>query len=539
MLGFGRFSSKISRHRASVGAPSHWVFFAATIALFFWVLFFLFPVAAVIVRAGKSGPWDPVVGAVAWVTLKQAVLSLLLSLALGVPIGLAMASILPRDSWPAAWVRALLGAPFGVPTVVAGLVGLQWMGRNGWLARAGLPGVWAYSLAGVIAVHVLYNAPWVALVTAQGRWAVPVRELEVIKGIGGSAWARFRLAVLPRLSSRLAATALQVYCLCCLSFGLVWVLGGGPPVQTLEVLLNSRLRSSDLDFGSAAWAGTLQFGMTALPAGLAALWERKRRRRTQEVTEEAPRLEVSTPVEVRKRTSWLGWAALGVAGFPLLPWVVFILGASGKIWRDSSFLLGLLSAVGTSLGLSISSAALTLVWVGLAHLGGRAHPRAHWILGLLQALPAGVSSLVLALGVALAFGQWLDPFAGAWVWVVVIQAVVALPWAYRALGPVLEKVSIRELEAARSGGASPVRAYYWVEWPRIRGSVRGVGMAVAALGLGELGAAGFFLGEGQAPLAVWVSRYFSQYRFEEAHAVGACLTVLALGGLLAARGRSA
>ena len=148
------------------------------------------------------------------------------------------------------------------------------------------------------------------------------------------------------------------------------------------------------------------------------------------------------------------------------------------------------------------------------------------------------SSAVSSTGAALAFGRWVDPFEGAWVWVVVIQTVVALPWAYRALGPVLEKASLRELEAVRSGGASAVQAYLWVEWPRIRGSVRGVGMAVAALGLGELGAAGFFLGEGQAPLAVWVSRYFSQYRFEEAHAVGACLTVLALGGLLAARGRS-
>jgi len=537
MLGFGRSKSNLPGPRSGVGAPRTGAFVAAFFALLLWILFFATPVAAVLFRAGNSGPWDPVVGAVAWVTLRQALLSLTFSLAFGVPLGLVVAWLLPRDSRSAAWARSSLAAPFGVPTVVAGLVGLQWMGKNGWLAQAGLPGVWAYSLAGVIAVHVLYNAPWIALVTAQGRWAVPVRELEVIRNIGGGAWARFRLAVLPRLSSRLFATALQVYCLCCLSFGLVLVLGGGPPVQTLEVLLDSRLRGSDLNWGSAAWTGTFQFGMTALPALIGSIWEKRRRSATQEVTEEGSGRSGVGALEV-SRKRWLGGLVLALTAIPLLPWFIFVLGALGDVWRDADFLFGLARAAGTSITLSLASAVLTLLWVGLAHLGGRSHPRVHWILALMQGLPAGVSSLVLALGAALAFGRWVDPFEGAWVWVVVIQTVVALPWAYRALGPVLEKASLRELEAVRSAGASAVQAYLWVEWPRIRGSVRGVGMAVAALGLGELGAAGFFLGEGQAPLAVWVSRYFSQYRFEEAHAVGACLTVLALGGLFAARGRS-
>ena len=140
MLGFGRSNSNLPGHDSGVGASRTGAFFAAIFALLLWILFFATPVAAVLFRAGSSGPWDPVVGAVAWVTLQQALLSLTLSLALGVPLGLAVAQFLPRDSRTAAWTRSSLAAPFGVPTVVAGLVGLQWMGQNGWLARAGSTG---------------------------------------------------------------------------------------------------------------------------------------------------------------------------------------------------------------------------------------------------------------------------------------------------------------------------------------------------------------------------------------------------------------
>jgi len=46
-----------------------------------------------------------------------------------------------------------------------------------------------------------------------------------------------------------------VIAVCAMSFALVLILGGGPPVQTLEVALYSRLRYGTVDLPGAAACG--------------------------------------------------------------------------------------------------------------------------------------------------------------------------------------------------------------------------------------------------------------------------------------------
>jgi thiamine transport system permease protein len=77
-------------------------------------------------------------------------------------------------------------------------------------------------------------------------------------------------------------------------------------------------------------------------------------------------------------------------------------------------------------------------------------------------------------------------------------------------------------------GASPVSAFWAVEWPRWREPIIRVLSVSAASSLGELGAVSLFYSEKLIPLPLFISRLMQQYRFGDAQGVSALLFVLCL-----------
>jgi ABC-type Fe3+ transport system permease subunit len=147
-------------------------------------------------------------------------------------------------------------------------------------------------------------------------------------------------------------------------------------------------------------------------------------------------------------------------------------------------------------------------------------------LSLLHQIPGGMSILVLGLGYWLSYGYWVDPFDGAVLFVVALQATLFVPFALRVLAPISQSMQIRELEAAMTLGAGPIRGFWMVEWPRWKEPVTRVLSLSAALALGELGAVSLFYSEKWISLPLLVSRWMQQYRFEDAQGVSALLLVL-------------
>ena len=189
---------------------------------------------------------------------------------------------------------------------------------------------------------------------------------------------------------------------------------------------------------------------------------------------------------------------------------------------------GLLPALWVSLRLALAVGLVSMVSALAALLVARRDGR--WV-AVLMALPGGVSVLVLGLGVWLAYGRWLDPFEGSWLAMILLQSVLFFPFAFRTLWPLALRVQRRQLEAALVLGASPVRAFLWVEWPRWRGSVLGALAVVLAGSLGEVAAVSLFYSEKLVPLPLLVQRWMGQYRFDEAQALAALLLLLSAGTL--------
>lgn len=484
--------------------------------LLFWCLGVAVPLAALLSRVslgfgglggqGGLGFWDPDVRSVAWLTARQAFASTLISAVIGLPLGLATAQASRRV---ARWLDTLLLLPQGVPTVVAATAWVAWLGRSGVLARLEL----GYSLRAVILAHVFYNAPWVALLVAQARRTIPRSQLDAAATLGAGAWARLRYIEWPDLRWALGAAAAQVLAVCSMSFALVLILGGGPPVETLETALYSRLRGGSLDLSGAAACAAWEILLTIAPWALV-LALRSRRK--------SPPGQAMLATAGRDRLA--AGAALAAAAFFFLPYLAVFAGGGVAPWFSGEFWGEALGPLRLSLAIAALASVGALLAATLATVATSFAP-SRWkaLVGSGLALPSGLSVLVLGLGGWLAYGSLIDPFEGSLAAIVGLQITVFFPVVFRMLWPVAQAGQRGAMEAAWTLGASPWRAFWCVDWPRWRAPVFSALALVAGMALGEVAAVSLFYSEKLIPLPLLVSRWMAQYRFEEARAVSALL----------------
>lgn len=482
----------------------------------FWIAVVLFPLLAVLGRARDfSALLDPSILAVFKVTAEQAFLSVLLASAFGLPLGVFIGT---AGGSGRAWAERCLSIPSGVPSIVASFAWVTWLGRSGWFARMGVPLDWSYSLKAVILAHVFFNAPWIALLVAQARARIPEREVEAARTLGAGNWNIFKFIIFPRVRFAFFSAAVQALSFCVMSFALVMILGGGPPVETLETALYSRIRFGSLDLSGAVACGIWELVLTLPPWVLVLYWRSRER----------AFLSPGQP-SVQGRPGATGFFAVLFAVLFVSPYLVVF---SGPLLPTSDFKTGLLSAFAVSARLAFSTAffstaAAVLAVLALSFLREVWKGTENVVSGLLL-LPAGISAMVLGLGLWLAYGQWIDPFAGSLAAMVLLQTALFFPVAFRILWPVAQEFPQRQFEAALTLGASPGRAFLSVDWPRWKDPIRVAFAIVAAASLGEVAAVSLFYSENLIPLPLLVSRLMSQYRFEEARSVSALLFFLSV-----------
>jgi thiamine transport system permease protein len=478
---------------------------------------------------------DPVIHSIAGFTLFQAFLSLLLAGVLGVPLGLWFSTAF-RTHFRRGF-EILLALPMGIPGLVTASAAVAWIGRQGLLTQIGLwPEAWAYSGYAVIAVHGCWNASWIALKVAQKRASIPLERMEAARVLGANRYQRFLLLDLPELRTELFWSSLQVFQLCASSFVIVLLLGGGPPVETLETAIYSKVRLAELDFPGAVACVFLQIGIVALP-GLTGLFYQWRKMLKQSLSE-AQWVASSRVISVGKTR--LGLQFVGAAFLGLLPWLLAF--DRQAVLKALEWLPLKEARESIALSIQLASGSLLLSGVLAALLlraarqnRGRTQP---WVI-LTALFPSWISPFILGLGFWLAAERWIDPFADNWQWVILIQAILGVPFLFRALWPVVGSPQLRLMDSARTLGATPLRAFWTVEWPRWKGVVATAGGVYFFGAIGDLAAMSFFAGgafESGVPLPVVVSRMISHYQFDEAQGVLWVLVGLGLSSLLVLSG---
>ncbi|MEK6578699.1 MAG: ABC transporter permease subunit [Bdellovibrionota bacterium] len=484
----------------------------------------LIPLAAIFAQTDFSKIGDPVILAVARATVWQALWSTVFSGLVGLPLGIWFGRSIRNGVRPIHRVtEVFLALPFGIPTVIAAFAWVSWLGRSGILAKWGFhgPSEILYSLNGIILAHVFFNAPWVALFVSYAVSNIPNSHWEAAATMGSRGIHRFCYLIFPWIKRTWLGSLVQVFSLCSMSFALVLLLGGGPPVQTLETALYSKIRLGTLDISGAAACAFWEMLITLTP-WILFLWI-ERDRPALLGTE---RSKITGPLKK--------WDVLlsGVCFLFLVPYLSVLSPRSFLNWIvDSRLRIDLGSALEISLKLcavtSILSVVSALIAVGAALVFSRQGFLRKIFLSVL-AVPSGISILVLGLGFWLAYGNWIDPFAGSFWAIASLQTTIYFPIVLRILWPLANQSRLRLLESAVLLGSSPQEAFLEIEWPRWRPVVLSSLAIVAAGSMGEVAAVSLFYSENLVPLPLLISRWMSQYRFEDGHAASALLFMVSV-----------
>ena len=510
---------------------------AALLVLSFLGVAVLVPLGAILLFGSGSGfggggvpLFDPEILAAAKITFNQAFVSAALSLGLGTAVGWFCFNLAGRRRASLKTARTLLALPFGVPSIVAASAWVLIFGKSG--LNSGI----LYSLNAVIVAHVVFNIPWVALWVINGLEDVSQSQREAARTLGAGRFQELVYLLLPELMPTLLSAFSQVFAICAMSFALVMILGGGPPVETLETTLYSKIRNGGLDLSSAVACALWQILMTFVPWLLLQKFTPKWQSRRKS----GPAfLQNSSRSGQGGWSSWMTWFAAAVALIFLLPYLtLFHFGAVVRLFgllHDVESRPEVLSGILCSLKLSVWTAIVSLaVSVAGARLEFKFRKKnASHVLPFLFILPAGVSTMVLGLGMFIAYqGRGiLDPFSDSILPVIVLQAIFFIALAYRVFRPITMRFRQAEFEAAQTLGANRVQSFLAVEWPRWRGPLLGVFALVFGGALGEVGAVSLFYNEGRVPLSLLIFRWMAQYRFEDAQAISLFLMVVALSSI--------
>ena len=471
----------------------------------------LVPLAAVVWAAGGVGGLARADLAALRFTLTQAALSAAISVALAVPAARALA----RRRFPgrAALVTAL-GAPFLLPAIVAVLGLLAVFGRSGVVAGAlgavGIPMPSIYGLQGVVLAHVFLNLPLATRLILQGWAAIPAERFRLAATLGAGSRDVFRLLEWPMLRSVVPGALAVVFLVCLTSFAVALALGGGPRATTLELAIYEAFAFS-FDLSRAATLAALQAALGIAAAGLGLLVALPSAMggglgRAVERWDDAP------------RALDAAWIALTAAflGLPLM--AVAIEGAPRLLLLPESVWL----AAGRSLAVAMAAVALSLVLALALCVGARGRwPDAVAALGL------AVSPLAVGTGLFLLAFPRVDPAAVALPVTALVNALVALPFAVRALAPAAREVEAVHGRLADALGMRGLARLRLLTLPLLRRPLGFAAGLVAALSMGDLGVVALFASE-DATLPLQLSRLMGSYRSEDAAGTALLLLVLAL-----------
>lgn len=485
---------------------------------------------------------DPASGGLPWAyvrrvatfTVGQAAASTVLSIAAGAAIALALAR---RPAF--AGRRTLIAAmnlASVLPAIVAAFGILAVFGRSGWVgegARAiGLElGAWVYGLPGILIAHVFFNAPLAARIFLAGLEAVPGERLRLAAQLGMGAGSLLRLVDFPVFRREAPGVASLIFLLCFTSFAIVLTLGGGPAASTLEVAIYEAVRF-EADFGRAGLLALIQIAIgLAFVLPFASLKFRPA---------EAPStgLAYGRPRAGRFGRLLDGTALVGAALLVLPPLAATV--AAG-LWALPSLLEGtVFRAVATSALIALPAAAVALgLALALAAASVRLRARGRAGLALLYTMPGvavlAVPPIALSAGLFVVVRLVAEPFGLAIPLIVLVNAVMALPFVLRQVEPPLALAGERYGRLAESLGIAGTRRLRLVAWPLLKGPAVVAFMVAGALSFGDLGVAAFFGGGRIETLPLLLSERMGAYRMAEAASVALLLAAIVLVMFLAAQ----
>ncbi len=492
-------------------------------------------------------------------TIYQALLSVLLTLALGLPVAFLFGRFNFRGK---SFLRLLIAIPFMLPTVVVAAGFSAFLGVRGWvniglmnlfhLPSAPIPFVG--TLGAILLAHVFYNTTIVVRLVGNALTHLDPRLEQAARTLGANSRQIFWRVTLPLLLPSILAATLLVFIFDFTSFGVVLLLGG-PRFSTLEV----EIYKQAVQIFNLPLAALLSLIQLLCTLAFSVVYSRIIVRNTVQIS---PRPAEATQRRPRRRgeKQFIGLMVILLVMVFLLPLVSLPLrsvarldaargqrgpvnfGLTGDYYSElfvnptsSIFYVPPFEAIGNSLGYAILTVILSLA-LGFPAAAALARPgHLEKVMDPLLMLPLGASAVTLGLGFIVSFNQpplalvaspWLVPLA---------HTLIALPFVIRSLQPALASIPEELRHAAASLGASPRRAWFAVDWPIVARATLSAAVFAFTISLGEFGASSLVVRPEYPTIPIAIARFLSQpgaLNYGQAMAMATILMVICGVGIL-------
>jgi thiamine transport system permease protein len=441
--------------------------------------------------------------------------------------------------------RDIPSASSALPAIVAALGVLALYGRAGYFAGfftetggRSWPGI--YGLSGILVAHVFFNLPLAARLFLEALQTVPADQWRLASQLGMRAGPALRLIEWPVLRQALPGVAGLVFMLCITSFTIVLTLGGGPRATTLEVAIYQAL-GFDFDLARAVALTLLQIALTlAVVFALTRLGANTAGDASLSV---APRRYLSVGrIEAIVNATFIGLALLFVAG-PMVATVVAGMEADlGRLATESAVRRATLTSIVLALLSALVCAALSLALIMARRAlslkrGGRARAFLEYATDTGAGFVLVVPPIVIGAGWFVLLRHVADVFAFAAVMVVAVNAVMAMPFAIRALRPAYDAASERHERLCAQLGIAGWNRLRLIDWPPLRRPLATAFAFAMALSLGDLGVIALFGSDAVQTLPYLLLARMGSYRTEDAAGLAlllglVCLALMLLAGSL-------
>jgi thiamine transport system permease protein len=498
------------------------------------VLFVAAAIGMLLAAGGTENAWPPLsyLLRVMLFTFGQALASTVLSVVFALPAALAVAR---RPAFPGrALVLGLMLVPLGLPVLPAVFGIVEIWGRQGAVndlfRMLGIEDALSiYGLAGILIGHVFFNLPLAARLMIKSLDRVPRDDWRLAASLDFPRFALFRFVEWPALLRVIPGIAGLIFMLCVTSFTIVLTLGGGPQTSTLEVAIYQALKF-DFDPPRALALSTLQLALTLLVFLFLKLFPDPEEDRGA-VQGRAFRTDGATRLS-KVSDGLVLTLFLAFVGAPMIAIIVAGLKADlGHLVADTLFRQALVTSL-----LVATAAGLLCVLLTFFMIRARLVTKGWGIAGLFR-LPEFMLLLPpLALGSGwfiLLLKTGLETHAAIPI-VVIINVLMAMPFAARVLGSELRTHLLRTGRLADSldiGGLARLRL---IDWPVLRRPLLTALSFAMALSLGDLGAVALFGSEGFITLPALLYAKLGSYRSTDAAGLALILGLLCLALMLPA-----
>ncbi len=436
----------------------------------------------------------------------QALLSTLFSVGLAIPVARAFAHV---GSFPFRHLLLrLFGLPLVVPAVVAVLGIVSVYGSDGWIPL----GRDLYGLNGILLAHLFFNLPLAVRLLLPVWFAIPEQHWRLGQQLHLTQFQQWRYLEWPALRESLPGVCLLIFMLCLTSFAVVLTLGGGPKSTTLEVAIYQALRF-DFDLLQAVILALLQFTLCATMAAISLLFQK------------LPEVEISLPSQTidMAKASLPGNIAIILlsaifVGMPLLAMLIdAFMGPIGTVLAESA--LWLSAALSVGIGLAAAMFSVLAAWLILRTTSDLAYINKTGIASSMELAAQVVyvmPPLVLGTGLFVLISPYFDVFNWAIPIVILINALMGLPFAIRSLGPTMRQNKMRYQRLCQSLSLSGWHRFKLIEWPMLRRPAGLAAALVAALAMGDLGVIALFGTPETTTLPLMLYHQLGAYLVDEA-----------------------